>query len=169
MDQGYEMYCLTDPVFYDTFTLNNADGHDFELAKGPVPEGWRRSEFGPWLVYIPEKVVLPAQGWKIHASACLDNAAEILAVTWTYCVANDIAFKFIRSQERFFLRNVKYANRESSGKFVTIYPADEAQLQIVLTELGDLLDGQAGPYILSDLRWGAGPLYVRYGAFAKRH
>jgi tRNA A-37 threonylcarbamoyl transferase component Bud32 len=163
------MYCLTDPVFYDTFNLKNADDHDFELAQGPVPEGWQRSEFGHWLAYVPDRLVLPAQGWKIHASACVDNATEVLAATWKYCVANDIAFKFIRSQELYFLRNVKYASRESSGKFVTIYPADDAQLQVVLTELGAALDGQAGPYILSDLRWGAGPLYVRYGAFAKRH
>jgi len=169
VDDGYEMYCLTDPVFYDTFILKNADKHDFELARGPVPDGWQRSEFGHWLAYVPEKPVLPVQGWKIHVSACLDNVAEILTAAWKYCIANDIPFKFIRSQELFFLRNVKYAKRESSGKFVTIYPADDAQLQIVLNELGDALDGQAGPYILSDLRWGAGPLYVRYGGFAKRH
>jgi tRNA A-37 threonylcarbamoyl transferase component Bud32 len=169
VDDGYEMYCLTDPVFYDTFLLKNAYDHDFGLAQSPVPEGWQRSEFGHWLAYLPEKPAIPLQGWKIHVSACVDNGEEVLAATWTYCVANDVPFKFIRSRDLFFLRNVKYANRESSGKFVTIYPADEAQLQIVLTELGDLLDGQAGPYILSDLRWGAGPLYVRYGAFAKRH
>jgi tRNA A-37 threonylcarbamoyl transferase component Bud32 len=169
VDQGYEMYCLTDPDFYDTFTTKIADGHGFELAQGPVPEGWQRSEFGHWLAYVPENHVLPPQGWKIHASACIDNVTEILTATWKYCVANDIPFKFIRSQELFFLRNVKYASRESSGKFVTIYPADDAQLQVVLTELGEALDGQPGPYILSDLRWGAGPLYVRYGGFAERH
>jgi tRNA A-37 threonylcarbamoyl transferase component Bud32 len=169
VDNGYEMYCLTDPVFYDTFILKNAHDHDFELAQGPVPDGWQRSEFGHWLAYVPEKPELPVQGWKIHVSACVDNVAEILTATWKYCVANDVPFKFIRSQELFFLRNVKYAKRESSGKFVTIYPADDAQLQTVLTELGDALDGQPGPYILSDLRWGAGPLYVRYGGFAERH
>jgi hypothetical protein len=35
--------------------------------------------------------------------------------------------------------------------------------------LGELLYGQPGPYILSDLRWGSGPLYVRYGGFAERY
>ncbi|WP_405000577.1 class III lanthionine synthetase LanKC N-terminal domain-containing protein [Kitasatospora cathayae] len=35
-------------------------------------------------------------------------------------------------------------------------------------ELGKLLDGEAGPYILTDLRWGNGPLHVRYGGFASR-
>jgi tRNA A-37 threonylcarbamoyl transferase component Bud32 len=46
---------------------------------------------------------------------------------------------------------------------------DEAQLKDVLTELGEMLDGYQGPYVLSDLRWGNGPLYVRYGGFAERH
>ena len=37
----------------------------------------------------------------------------------------------------------------------------------MLLELGALLDGFTGPSILSDLRWGAGPLYVRYGGFTR--
>ncbi|MDX6706862.1 MAG: putative SapB synthase [Solirubrobacteraceae bacterium] len=169
MDDGYEMYCLTDPDFYDSFILKNAADHDFELAQGAVPEGWQRIESGDWLVYWPQDPVLPAQGWKIHVSACMDNAAEVLAPIWDYCVTRKIPFKFIRSEELFFLRNVKYSPRSASGKFVTIYPADEAQLEIVLTELGAALAGQPGPYILSDLRWGAGPLYVRYGGFVERY
>jgi hypothetical protein len=67
------------------------------------------------------------------------------------------------------MRNAKYAPRRGSGKFITIYPADEAELELVSKELGELLDGERGPYILSDLRIGAGPLYVRYGAFAERY
>jgi len=163
------MYCLTDPVFYDAHMLEVADEHDFELAQRPVPGGWQRNESGDWLVYTPQDAVLPAQGWKIHASACKDSAEEILTAIWEYCLARRIPFKFIRSQELFFLRNVKYAPRGSSGKFVTIYPADDTQLALILNELGAALDGLPGPYILSDLRWDAGPLYVRYGGFARRY
>ncbi len=32
-----------------------------------------------------------------------------------------------------------------------------------------LLEGVEGPYILSDLRYGEGPLFVRYGGFVERH
>ncbi|MGR6999197.1 class III lanthionine synthetase LanKC N-terminal domain-containing protein [Yinghuangia aomiensis] len=35
--------------------------------------------------------------------------------------------------------------------------------------LGHRLAGRRGPYILSDLRWGEGPLYLRYGGFAERY
>jgi tRNA A-37 threonylcarbamoyl transferase component Bud32 len=169
VDDAYEMYCLTDPVFYDSFVLKVTEEHDYELTRGPVPEGWQRIPSGDWMMYVPQDPVLPAQGWKIHASACMNSAEDVLAAIWEYCVARSIPFKFIRSQELFFLRNVKYSPRGASGKFVTIYPADEAQLEIVLTELGAALDGHEGPYILSDLRWGAGPLYVRYGGFAERY
>lgn len=86
-----------------------------------------------------------------------------------YCVPRDIPFKFIRSKQLLLLRNGKYAPRGSSGKFVTIYPRDDDQLHVILTELGQALEGQPGPYILSDLRWGEGPLFVRYGGFAERY
>ena len=169
MDDAYEMYCLTDKIFYDSFVLKATADHDFALAQGPVPESWQRIPSGDWMMYVPRDPVLPAQGWKIHVSACMDNAEDVLGSVWEYCIATGIPFKFIRSREMFFLRNVKYSPRGTSGKFVTIYPADEAQLEIVLTELGAALDGQPGPYILSDLRWGAGPLYVRYGGFSERY
>lgn len=170
MDDSYQMFCLTDPIFYDSYVGKTVEAHDFALARGPVPSGWSRNVSGDWLMYAPlEQPRLPAQGWKIHASACMPDAAQILATIWEYCVAGSIPFKFIRSEELFFLRNVKYAPRGSSGKFVTIYPATEAQFERVLTELGAALDGQRGPYILSDLRWAAGPLYVRYGGFSERY
>src|SRR3954451_9326700 len=168
-DAAYEMYCLTDQLFYDSFVLKATEAHDYELAQGSVPEGWQRIVSGDWMTLTPQDPVMPAQGWKIHASACTENAVDILATVWEYCVPRAIPFKFIRSKELFFLRNVKYSPRGASGKFVTIYPADEVQLETILTELGAALDGQPGPYILSDLRYSPGPLYVRYGGFAERY
>jgi hypothetical protein len=168
-DDAYEMYCLTDPVFYDSFVVKATADHDYEFARGPVPDGWQRVPAGDWMMLAPEDPMLPTQGWKIHASACMDNAADVLAAVWQYCVARNIPFKFIRSKELFFLRNVKYAPRGGSGKFVTIYPFDDAQVETVLSELGAILEGQRGPYILSDLRYGDGPLYVRYGGFVERY
>jgi tRNA A-37 threonylcarbamoyl transferase component Bud32 len=169
LDHGYDVYCIADRLFYESFLRVRGDDVDFERARGQVPDGWEQSELDDWLVYRPSGLRMPLQGWKIHASACLDNAERILAVVWDYCIPRGIPFKFIRSLQLLLLRNGKYANRGASGKFVTIYPADEAQFELVLTELGSLLEGQPGPYILSDLRWGPGPLYVRYGGFAERH
>jgi tRNA A-37 threonylcarbamoyl transferase component Bud32 len=169
MVKGYEVYCLVDPLFYDSPSLHASDESLFTVAAQPVPDGWHRSQLDDWLVYMPEGIELPEQGWKIHASAGLQNAAEVVEEVWRYCIARRIAFKFVGGPELFFTRNLKYAHRGSSGKLVTIYPLDEAQTEQVLTELGERLDGQPGPYILSDLRWGAGPLFVRYGGFAERY
>jgi hypothetical protein len=169
VDHGYDEFCLADPYFYDAYTTTRGDDLDFPLAEQPVPSGWKRTPSDDWLVYWPEAANVPPQGWKIHVSACLDNAEEVLGVVFDHCMERRIPFKFIRSKQCVLLRNAKYADRGASGKFVTIYPADEAQLETILTELGAALEGQPGPYILSDLRWGNGPLYVRYGGFAERY
>lgn len=147
----------------------------FEAAQRPAPTGWRRELVGDWLHYHPvnsdgtPRADRPLQGWKIHVSACLDNAEKTAAQVWDYCVARELPFKLIPGPSALHLRNSKYAGRGSSGKFFTLYPADEGELQTTLTELGELLDGERGPYILSDLRWRSGPLYVRYGGFAPRY
>ena len=168
MDRRYEVYCLADPLFYDSTTQVRDERLELEFTRRPVPVGWEQTEVADWLVHRPVGVRLPAQGWKVHVSACLDNADKVLTTVWDYCVPRRISFKFLRGLDALLLANAKYAHRGSSGKFVTIYPADE-QLEVVLTELGVALAGSQGPYILSDLRWGEGPLYVRYGGFAERH
>ena len=169
MDQEHALYCLGDPVFYDSPILHLSAGEEFALARRPTPQGWERLTTGDWVEYAPLSLELPPQGWKIHVSACTESAEEILQAVWDHCIPRGIAFKFMRSQQLLFLRNAKYANRGASGKFITIYPADEAQFAQILQELGERLDGLPGPYILSDLRWGAGPLFARYGGFAARH
>jgi tRNA A-37 threonylcarbamoyl transferase component Bud32 len=168
MVRGYEAYCLADPLFYDTPTVIPKREPDFPLADAPVPDGWKRGEIDDWVMLMPAELELPHQGWKIHASACLDNAAEVVDVCARYCIENGIAFKFIPNRRLFLIRNLKYAHRSSSGKLVTIYPLDVEQCERIVNELAPLLDGQPGPYILSDLRIGPGPLYVRYGGYTER-
>ncbi|MGW0550841.1 class III lanthionine synthetase LanKC [Streptomyces altiplanensis] len=169
MDKRYEAYCLMDAHFYDTPARARGGNTTFAQARRPAPASWTRSETDNWVVLRPDGVTLPLQGWKIHVSACLDNAAQTLTDVWEYCVPRRISFKFLPGKEELLLSNAKYAHRGSSGKFVTVYPVDEDGLERVLTELGPVLDGRPGPYILSDLRWGDGPLYVRYGAYAERY
>lgn len=168
MNQGYETFCMASPWFYDAMHSDMTAGTSFALTDRDVPEGWSRTEQDDWFVYGSGAKV-PAQGWKIHASACLQNAERVLEAVWTYCVPRGISFKFLRSPAALISRVSKYAPRDASGKLVTIYPKDDAACQQILIELGATLDGEPSPYILSDLRWGDGPLYVRYGAFAMRH
>ncbi|HET7487796.1 MAG TPA: class III lanthionine synthetase LanKC [Acidimicrobiales bacterium] len=167
MNDDYAEYCLADPVFYDDYTVTRGDDVDFAAA-ARLPEGWVESTTGDWLMWWPEGADVPPQGWKVHVSACLDNADRVLDTVLAYCTPRRIPFKFVRSAQCLLLRNAKHANRAASGKFVTIYPSGEKQLETIVAELGSLLEGEPGPYILSDLRCGEGPLYVRYGGFADR-
>ncbi|MEU0821562.1 class III lanthionine synthetase LanKC [Streptomyces mirabilis] len=182
MDKRYEVYALADAHFYETpdrlatGVAGAAQGTVplFETARRPVPEGWATARVGDWLTLTPlgadgAPAAAPAQGWKIHASATRANADRIAAIVWDYCFPRRIPFKFVPGPHLLHLRNTKYAGRDTSGKFVTVYPADEEQLHTVLRELGSLLEGFEGPYILTDLRWHDGPLYVRYGAFARMY
>ncbi|WP_330177227.1 class III lanthionine synthetase LanKC [Streptomyces sp. NBC_01498] len=185
MNKGYAVFCDADRHFYDsphrlspaadttasatsTGTAARGTADEYEAARRPVPEGWQRHRSGDWLAFRPVEHELPAQGWKIHVSACLDNAESILARTIEYCVARRIAFKFVPSRYLLHTRNAKYADRGASGKFITVYPVDDEQFGRVAGELDALLAGEPGPYILSDLRWNSGPVHVRYGSFTRR-
>ncbi|MFD4344222.1 class III lanthionine synthetase LanKC [Streptomyces coelicoflavus] len=172
MNKGYAVYCDADPYFYDaphrTASRTGAPGSRYAAASRPVPEGWQRHESGDWLALRPVDADLPDQGWKIHVSACLDNAESVLDRVWRHCVAGGTAFKFVPGRYLLHQRNAKYADRAGSGKFVTVYPADEAEFERLVGELSELLAGEPGPHILSDLRIGEGPVHVRYGGFTRR-
>lgn len=173
--KGYAVYCDADRHFYDApYRLSeDADsgrgGAPYDAALAPVPEGWHRHRSGDWLALRPVDHRLPAQGWKIHVSATLGNAESVLARVSEYCLTRSIAFKFVPSRYLLHTRNAKYADRAASGKFITVYPADDEQFRVIAEDLAELLAGEPGPYILSDLRWGEGPVYVRYGSFTRRH
>ncbi|MEW9531111.1 class III lanthionine synthetase LanKC [Microbispora sp. NPDC049125] len=169
MISKYEIYCLADPLFYDTLDRKRAEHPDFSIVQRPVPDGWAHLATDTWMHYAPTGATLPSQGWKIHISSSAEDAERVVAAAWDYCVPRGLAFKFLRGRRVMLMQNSKYAFRGSSGKLVTIYPVDEAQLELVLKELAEILDGVDGPYILSDLRYGAGPLFVRYGGFMERH
>ncbi|MCX5129731.1 class III lanthionine synthetase LanKC [Streptomyces sp. NBC_00347] len=167
MNKGYAAFCDADRWFYDA--PYRRAGEDYPTALAPVPPGWRSHRSGDWLALRPEDAELPAQGWKIHVSATLDNAESLLTTVYEYCTARRIAFKFVPSRYLLHLRNAKYADRAASGKFITVYPADEQQCRRIAEDLDAALAGAAGPYVLSDLRWGAGPVHLRYGSFTLRH
>jgi len=169
MIDRYEIYCLADRGFYDRLDTRGDEHPDFPQSGRPVPDGWERVATEAWLSYAPVDGSMPAQGWKIHVSSRLADAERVLDAVWDYCVPRGVAFKFLRSRDVMVMHNSKSAFRGSSGKLVTIYPCDESQLELILKELDEILAGVQGPYILSDLRYGDGALFVRYGGFIGRY
>lgn len=163
MNPEYEQYCASNPYFYDQSRDKQSDSFALQL-----PEAWSQHLTQQWCYCNKKGIELPPQGWKIHVSATLTNAQKVLNTVAEYCIQHNICFKYVPSLEELHLKNGKNANRASSGKFITIYPINDNALYQVLIALDSKLKGQNGPYILSDLRWSNGPLYVRYGGFTQQ-
>ncbi|MFJ5544147.1 class III lanthionine synthetase LanKC [Micromonospora chalcea] len=160
-------FLIADPVHVDSPAYVADTASRFPLADQTPPDGWRVAEHGGWIMWHPPHAQLPQQGWKVHVSVNLDDAADVLDLVRDHCVNHRVAFKFQRSRRLALVNNEKYAHRAGSGKLAALYPADDTALRRILDDLGARLAGYRGPYILSDLRWHDGPLYLRYGGFAE--
>lgn len=164
----YARFCVLDRAFFEDPSREPGTRDRFGLCDEPLPDGWRRHESGIWVQCLPDSgKPLPEQGWKIHVSAAYGEYEEVIRLVARYCFAHRLHFKFLRGPVTALAQNAKYAPRGSSGKLLTVYPVDEAELAAVLDGLDALLKGRRGPYILSDLRWQDGPLYLRYGSFVR--
>ncbi|MDX3375024.1 class III lanthionine synthetase LanKC [Streptomyces sp. ME02-6991-2A] len=166
--QQTQLYCLADPTYYETPARLPDEMTRYPLDSAPPPEGWRRVRGGLWTSLLPEGRELAEQGWKIHVSTVPEEAEATLRDTARICLAHGVPFKFLRSEQALLLMSDKYMARSGAGKFLTLYPPDETVFLRVLDELTHALTGRRGPYILSDLRIGDAPVYVRYGAFVAR-
>jgi len=163
MDLRYEAFCFADPLFFDEQRENGGAADDFATALRPPAVGWTAVDHGVRRVLRPEGRDLPAQGWKIHVSAGLDNIRRLLVRVHHYCREHKIAFKHLRSE---LARNSEFGAWDGDARIATIYPADNNELTRVLEDLSILIEGEDGPTIPGDLRFGAAPLSVRYGGFA---
>ena len=129
VDKRYELFCLADPLFYDSPNRSSAAERHFAVASRPLPAGWTQTSLGEWQVQMPPGDPLPAQGWKIHVSASTENAERVLGRLFDYCVPRQLSFKFLRSPLALHLRNAKYAPRGASGKLAAIYPSGRCMLR----------------------------------------
>ncbi len=117
---------------------------------------------------MPTGGAIREQGRRSNVSATPSSAASALKRSSALCHKFSLPFKHLASPTVLISANSKDADRSASGKFVTIYPTLRHDLRTVLDALDSELGGLPGPYILSDLRWNAGPVYIRFGSFVKR-
>lgn len=156
--QDYQPY-LQSGCFYEA-----SKAKDQEFICQP-PADWQNFYQGDWHCCLSPRP-LAQQGWKIHLSVALGQEQEMLDVVSRYCFTHQLSFKVTRSKRAWLLKNSKYADRVASGKFITIYPEDEAEfVQTVYALAASLKEFAPGSYILSDRCWQASPVYYRYGAF----
>lgn len=163
MDDRYIEFLKKGSIFYEPIKSNK---HDFKIPC--LDETWTINKTHDWEYCIKTTTQLPKQGWKIHITTTLEQAQKCLNIIVPYLVDKSISFKFVPNIEELLMKNSKYGDRASSGKFITIYPKKEEEFIKMLPELAKLLSNfETGPYILNDKQWFDSNVFFRYGAFQK--
>ncbi|MFJ4779991.1 class III lanthionine synthetase LanKC [Streptomyces sp. NPDC088762] len=139
------------------------------FTPGEVPPGLRGAAQGIWTVWGGPRTGLAEQGWKIHVSARLDRAQHVLDTVAGICFSEGVPFKHLSARLFFLFLHHKHAGRAQAGKFCAVYPPDTATARRLLERLRDALDGEEGPYVLTDRRFrDSRTVHYRYGSFGAR-
>ncbi|MFD7640797.1 class III lanthionine synthetase LanKC [Kitasatospora sp. NPDC059795] len=165
--QSLQYYLQFDRRWYETADRRRPDPAHLAAFRELVPDGWATRRRGLWFMADPPGRNTPAQGWKLHVTAEAAESEEVLRLALPVLFAHKAAFKFLIDPWSVALTSGKTFSRTASGKFITIYPADDAEFHAVGKDLAEALEGRSGPYILSDRRWpGSTAVYYRYGGFS---
>ncbi|MFF8839300.1 class IV lanthionine synthetase LanL [Streptomyces sp. NPDC015130] len=130
---------------------------------------WTADSDEMWCRVTPPARVRREQGWKLHLSATTASAAAVLDKALEVLLREGSAFKFARSLEQVSALNSRATPRGSSGKFLTVYPASDAEAARLARDLHRATAGLSGPRILSDQPYAPHSLvHYRYGSFVGR-
>lgn len=160
------IYRLLHKDYAESFALYAPQARDFyDLILSQLPQTWNLQRREMWFYCSSSGHVLPLQGWKIHVSATLANAREVLGkVASVLFKHGDVSFKFALDLSLVSLLNSKSWPRGASGKFITIYPANSRRFLDLIEEVAEATAGMSGPYILSDHRYKSSQVvFYRYG------
>lgn len=141
-------------------------------ACGEAKGEWQiRTTADGWLrVGLPgAERTLPGQGWKLHLSASLISAPAVLAQALPVLLGEAVSFKLAVSPVLLGYLNQGGGGLSQVGKFITIYPENDAQAVRLASALDRVTRGLIGPAILSDRPLAPGSLiYYRYGGFGDK-
>ena len=124
---------------------------------------------GMWLHVRNTRTRCPEQGWKLHVSAGIGSAEAVLRQVLPVLLAEGVEFKLAISTDALAALNDGSGGLAQVGKFITIYPSDDAQLIRLAVALDDATQGLRGPRIPSDRPLRPGSLvHYRYGGSGDR-
>ncbi|MFB7867956.1 class IV lanthionine synthetase LanL [Streptomyces sp. NPDC056069] len=125
---------------------------------------WTMKPDEAWCYLSPPGGHSRDHGWKLHVSATPLSAPLVLARAGEVLVKAGCAFKFGTDLRRVAQLVNQWYSRGGGGKFITVYPKDDAQFRELAEQLHEATVGLPGPGILSDKRLKPGSLvYYRYG------
>lgn len=160
-----QLFMLSDRLTYETMDRYVHRQEDFEArVAARLDASWTLGRKGSWINALPAGARLPLQGWKIHLSARLADADGVLDAVLGVLVPRRVPFKFLLDRDVLRMTNSKSWSRGGSGKFVTVYPKDEAEFRALLEALHAATERFQGPYILSDRRYAKSRVvFYRFG------
>ena len=121
---------------------------------------------GPWRYSRRLRQDYPAQGWKIHVSATVLSAGDVLARARPVLAKHDAPFKVPARLELLAALNAGLGQFSQVGKFLTVYPRNDAEAINLARELHAATHGFHGPRIPFDTRYKKNSLvFYRYGSF----
>ncbi|WP_434748248.1 lanthionine synthetase LanC family protein [Paenibacillus amylolyticus] len=134
-----------------------------------LPESIQWSNDGHWICFKPEKLTLPAQGWKIHLSVIPVEGAELLRRITPILTRYDVMWKVVSSGLKLIETSNGSTPLPQTGKCVTIYASSDEQFMQLLEEMYACTDDLKGPSIPTDRAYrGSSCVFYRYGAFVGR-
>jgi hypothetical protein len=109
----------------------------------------------------------PEQGWKLHVAATVLTAGRVLEAVAPLLSGRGVLYKApVSLYELGKLNSGIHYGYSQVGKFLTIYPRDNAEAVRLARELHRLTRGTSAPAVPFDLKYRAGGcVYYRYGAF----
>lgn len=162
-----QAYMAHHPRWFETFERRPPSSEHLREYRAAMPADWTLSRRGYWMLAAPPRVPAVAQGWKLHVAATSRTGTAMLRAALPVLRDANVHFKFLMDPAAVMESNGKSFPRGSSGKFLTVYPADEAEFRSVGDALTRALAGFSGPHVLSDRRYpGSRVVCYRYGGFA---
>jgi class IV lanthipeptide synthase len=107
------------------------------------------------------------QGWKLHISATVLNAHNVLARIAPFLESTGVQFKAPGSliEVKRLNSGIHYAYAQI-GKIITVYPRSEREAALIAHEIHELTRHLTAPAVPFDQRYKSGSnVYYRYGAF----
>ena len=105
-------------------------------------------------------------GWKIHISASLQNAIEILNIVTPILLSFKFTFKITKNLDFLAYLNNGSNSKQQVGKFITIYPDEEKIALELMQVLHKATQHLKSPRIMTDIQFKENSIiYYRYGAF----
>src|SRR5437763_5600875 len=114
---------------------------------------------GPW----------PDQGWKLHLSATPLSAIDVLDGALDVLLADGARFKVVNTVALLATFNEASFGVSQIGKFITVYPSDDAHAVRLAVGLDAATDGLTGPRVPTDRPLRPSSLvHYRYGTMMAR-